>query len=236
MGHAALLLQSWRRLLFMHWPIPAAALRPLVPPALSIDEFQGTAYVGLVPFAVEAARPVGAPARFGLGFLETNVRTYVHRGGGEPGVFFFSLDAASGLATVGARLAFGLPYFWAAGESRATADGTDYRLRRRSRARPFVHVRYRVGDYVGPAVAGTLDHFLVERYVLHVQRGPTLWSVRVHHQPYPLFEVQVDALDDGLVAAAGIGDASGPPPVVHYASGVDVQIARPRIRRLRARQ
>jgi len=30
--------QSWRDLLFAHWPIDAAALRPLVPAGLAIQE------------------------------------------------------------------------------------------------------------------------------------------------------------------------------------------------------
>src|SRR3954471_20196193 len=103
--------QRWHSLLFLHWPVPEAVLRPLVPPALTIDCYDGVAYLGLIPFAIEEARPVGAPAALGLRFLETNIRTYVHLDGREPGIYFFSLDAASWNAVVGARLGFGLPYF-----------------------------------------------------------------------------------------------------------------------------
>src|SRR5919202_4385679 len=73
--------QRWHSLLFLHWPIPEAALRPLVPAELSIDLYDGVAYVGLIPFVVEQARPVQTPARLALGFAETNLRTYVHVGG-----------------------------------------------------------------------------------------------------------------------------------------------------------
>ena len=31
----------WRNLLFMHWPVPEEALRPLIPPALKLDTFDG---------------------------------------------------------------------------------------------------------------------------------------------------------------------------------------------------
>jgi hypothetical protein len=102
--------QRWHSLLFLHWPLPAAVLRPLVPAELSIDLYAGVAYVGLIPFVVEQARPA-VPPPLGLDFLETNVRTYVHLAGEDPGVYFFSLDAASLLAMVGARTGFGLPYF-----------------------------------------------------------------------------------------------------------------------------
>src|SRR5438094_831037 len=103
--------QRWRDLLFLHWPVPEAALRPVVPAALEIDLHEGTAYVGLVAFAMQDVRFRGMPDALALEFLETNVRTYVTRAGGDPGVFFFSLDAASRLAVHVARATFGLPYY-----------------------------------------------------------------------------------------------------------------------------
>ncbi|HYW88962.1 MAG TPA: DUF2071 domain-containing protein [Chloroflexota bacterium] len=220
--------QNWRQLLFVHWTVGAAELRPLVPGCLDIDEFDGTAYVGLVPFVVEAARPLGAPREMSLRFLETNVRTYVHVHGRDHGVYFFSLDAASLLAVVGARLGLGLPYFWASGEQHVSHTCTEYALRRRVGGTQRCNVRYRVSDFLGPAALGTLEHFLIERYVLHVQRGPTLWSVRVKHPPYALYAAQLLNLEDDLVSAAGLlprVDA----PLVHFAPGVDVAINAPRI-------
>ena len=96
--------QKWRELLFLHWPVPPEALRPLVPPQLELDLFEGTAYVGLVPFTMTGVRPVGLPPVRGLSsFHETNVRTYVHREGRDPGVWFFSLDAANRVAVALAR-------------------------------------------------------------------------------------------------------------------------------------
>src|SRR4051794_21833802 len=105
--------QNWRDLLFVHWPVAASELRQLVPRTLELDTYDGTTYVSLVPFRVEAARPVGAPLHVGLQFLEVNVRTYVRSQSGHPGVYFFSLDATSLLAVLGARVGLGLPYFWA---------------------------------------------------------------------------------------------------------------------------
>ena len=110
--------QRWRDLLFVHWPVPAASLRPLVPRRLEIDTFEGTAFLGIVPFAMEGVRFRGTPEALGMAFLETNVRTYVHVEGRDPGVYFFSLDAASLLAVVTARVTFGLPYFFADMEMR----------------------------------------------------------------------------------------------------------------------
>jgi uncharacterized protein YqjF (DUF2071 family) len=220
--------QNWRRLFFVHWAISPLALRPLVPDALTIDEFDGMAYVSLTPFAVEAARPVAAPAALGLDFLETNVRTYVHLNGAEPGVYFFSLDAASVLAVIGARGTLGLPYFWATGREHRRGNDVDYALRRRI-CSAGCHLQYQVGEYRGPAAPGTLDHFLIERYLLHVQRGPSLWTVHVHHRPYPLHDVRLVNMTESLVRAAGISGL-GEPSAIHFASGVDVEIFPPCIR------
>ncbi len=220
--------QRWRSLLFLHWPIPVEVLRPLVPSRLSIDVYDGTAYVGLTPFLVRGARPVGAPDALSLDFLETNVRTYVHIDGRDPGVYFFSLDAASLLAVVGARVALGLPYFHARMRMDYRDGVVDYRARRLVGSRPGLAVRYELGEPLGPAVPGTLEHFLIERYVLHVDRPIGLLTVRVHHAPYPLQRARVLTLDDSLIAADGLPEPLGLPPLVHYAAGVDVDVFPPR--------
>src|SRR5438045_5907004 len=108
----ALMRQDWHHLLFLHWEIPPQELQALVPPELTIDTFDGIAYVGLVPFTLTGVRPVGVPPMpWVSSFHEVNVRTYVHRGGRDPGVWFFSLDASSAIAVAAARAAYKLPYF-----------------------------------------------------------------------------------------------------------------------------
>ena len=103
--------QRWRDLLFLHWPIPVAILRPLIPRQLEIDTYDGVAYIGLVPFWMTGVRPNWAPAQSAFSFLETNVRTYVYSegcNGRDPGVYFFSLEAASAIAVAVARQVLGL--------------------------------------------------------------------------------------------------------------------------------
>jgi uncharacterized protein YqjF (DUF2071 family) len=224
--------QNWRRLLFLHWPVPVGNLRPLVPSCLGIDTYDGTAFVSLIAFVVEAARPLGTPPAIGLEFLETNVRTYVHVDGSEPGIFFFSLDAASFSAVIGARLTLGLPYYWAAGREHVRDNLVDYFVHRRTGSRPSARVRYYVGEHLGAAEPGSLDHFLIERYRLHLLRGASLWTVEVAHQPYPLQRAYVEAIEDQLMRAAKIRVPSDM-PLVHFASGVDVRVFAPRVRLLK---
>ena len=223
----------WADLLFLHWPVPTGELTALLPPGLELDTFEGQAYVGLVPFTMTGVRPVWTPAYPPLSnFHETNVRTYVHRSGLDPGVWFFSLDAANALAVRLARAWYGLPYHFA----RMT-------LERRPGAVPSLQYeseRLWPGPLPGrcsvtcsphgepaPAAAGTLDAFLVERYLLYSFNRDRLGMAQVHHSPYPLQRAEVHSLDESLLAAAGIRRPDTA-PLVHYAREVSVRVYSPR--------
>ena len=173
--------QIWRHLGFLHWPIDGAAIAALLPPGLDVDTFDGVAYVGLVPFTI----PLSRTPRLGLPiappFHEVNLRTYVHRGGRDPGVWFFSLDAASRLAVAGARLGYHLPYFHAR-MSLEISDGPSiaYRSRRLGDgASAELSVRYGPTGAAAQARTGSLEFFLFERYRLYASDGRALWSARV---------------------------------------------------------
>ncbi len=214
--------QSWRHLLFMHWPVPVAALRRVVPSCFDLDLHEGTAYVGVVPFAMRAVRPALLPAPLALDFLETNVRTYVLRRG-EPGVYFFSLEAASRLAVAAARASFALPYYFAKMTLDATTDVVRYRSERQ-RDGVTLEVAYRPGEQLGASQPGTLEHFLIERYLLFTERRGVPLRGQVHHPAYSVQRAEVLQVRDELVAAAGLPAISGPPSFAHYSAGVDVEV------------
>ncbi len=193
--------QRWRELLFLHWEVPAESVRPLVPRELELDLFGGRAYVGLVAFTMCGVRPVGLPpVRMLSNFHETNLRTYVHHAGRDPGVWFFSLDAANAIAVRLARRFFHLPYHHATMFlERELREGTDD-------SSPIVYAGVRLwpapvpasylirGEASGPAEParpGTLEHFLAERYILYSQGQDQLFQGRVHHRPYPLQPARV---------------------------------------------
>jgi hypothetical protein len=218
--------QSWRHLGFLHWEVAAEALRRLVPEALAIDTFDGRAFVGLVPFTMHGVRPAWSPALPGMSrFHEVNVRTYVHRGGREPGVYFFSLDAASRLAVIGARTFWRLPYHFAAMDLRQEGDAILYSSTRRwPGPKPAdCRLRYRPLGEATPARPDSLEHFLAERYLLYTTSRGRLLRGRVHHGPYPVQAAECPELHETLIQAAGITKPSDS-PLVHYAAGVDVEV------------
>jgi uncharacterized protein YqjF (DUF2071 family) len=206
----------------MHWSVPVEILRRLVPPELELDLYQNQAYVGVVPFEMEGVRPWWWPRLCAMSFLETNLRTYVSCDG-QPGIYFFSLEANSRLAVWGARAGWGLPYHYARASVKRTDVATEYESRR-SHHGPRHSVRYRVGVELGPSEPGTLQHFFLERYLLFVVRAGKIYSGQVHHVPYPAFDATVLEVQDELIAAAGFPAKVKPPEFAHYSPGVDVEV------------
>jgi uncharacterized protein YqjF (DUF2071 family) len=215
--------QSWCDLAFIHWPVPVALLRPLVPEALHVQEHGGTAFIGIVPFRMQGVMHRGLPDVPGISaFPELNVRTYVEHAG-KPGVWFLSLDATNPLAVWAARRFFHLPYHRAriaiTGDARS---GFDYRLERGDAVRFAGH--YAPRGEVCEAAPGSLEHFLTERYCLYAARPDgALECVDVHHVPWPLQRARLELRTCTMTAPWGIA-LDGPPAHVHFASRVDVVV------------
>jgi uncharacterized protein YqjF (DUF2071 family) len=217
-----LMTQSWHDLLFAHWPVDAGELRRLVPASLPLDLFDGQAWVGIVSFHMTNVAPRGMPALPGLSaFPELNVRTYVTLDG-KPGVYFFSLDAGSRLAVTTARSMFGLPYFHAEMQvERGSDDAVRYRSRRSEDGDAEFVARYRgIGPAASP-VAGTLVHFLTERYCLYTDQDGTPHRLEIHHPAWPLQAAEATIERNTMAVAAGI-TLPPTPPLVHFAKRQDM--------------
>lgn len=225
-GRPCLQYQTWRRLLFAHWPVPGAALRPHVPPELELQEFEGSAWLGAIPFRITGMRRRGLPAIPGLQSMnELNLRTYVTLRG-VPGVWFFSLDATNPFAVAGARLWYALPYFSARMSLRPDGDEivVDHaRTHRRAAAARF-SARYAATGPVTPAVRGSLTHFVTERYRLFARdRRGVIWKAEIHHRPWPLQPARADLDAQPLAATLGITLPSTPPHLA-YSERLDTMI------------
>ncbi|MBX3233961.1 MAG: DUF2071 domain-containing protein [Labilithrix sp.] len=216
--------QRWRELLFVHWSFDPEMVRKLVPRAFELDLWEGEAWVGLVPFRMEATRPSWLPRRAALDFLETNLRTYVHRDG-KPGVYFFSLEASSWLAVRAARLGWGLPYHHAEMTVVRDGDRVAFGSVRKSDPRATLDVVYDVGEELGPSELGTLEHFLLERYYLFVQHKDKVLTGQVHHVPYPARRAELVYLEENLCGTAGL--LNGRYRTTHYSDGVEVEVFGP---------
>lgn len=224
--------QRWNDLLFAHWPIPAQAMASLLPPGLEVDIFDNYAWAGVVPFRMDRVcfRAFGEQCITvpGTGeFCELNLRTYVRsRATGLPGVFFFSLDAGSALAVLGARTIFHLPYFLATmRQNRESGGALRYHSRRLFSTRNVEFwAKYRsLSPSPTRSAAGTLEHFLTERYCLFTSHRGRILVGDIHHLPWPLEPAEAEIARNSLPAAHGIV-LPKQPPVLHFARELQVYI------------
>jgi uncharacterized protein YqjF (DUF2071 family) len=217
--------QSWRDLLFAHWPVPASRLRALVPAPLEVEEHGGTSWVGVVPFRMAGVAPRPLPdLPYFSAFPELNLRLYVQLEG-KAGVWFISLDAANRAAVWGARRLFHLPYFHADMHVAAEANGpVAYRSERRAAVGGRVAFRgtYRPTSEVFTAKPGSLEHFLTERYCLFARTpAGAILRADIHHQPWPLQTAQAEIAENTVGDAQGV-PLGGPPALLHFSRRLDV--------------
>jgi hypothetical protein len=218
--------QTWHDLLFAHWRVPPARLQDVMPHAFQPDTFDGSAWVGIVPFHMSGVRLRGLPGFPGLSaFAEINLRTYVTVDG-KPGVFFWSLDAASAVAVAAARLWYRLPYFRARIAVAPARDRIRYASRRthsRTAEATFV-AEYGPAGAARPPQPGTIEHWLTERYCLYtLDRRQRVCRAEVHHLPWPLQPAAAEIERSTLAAAHGIV-LPPEPPLVHFSKRQDVRV------------
>ena len=217
---------SWGKLLFLHWPIRASELRPLIPERLTIDEADGMAWIGVVPFTMWGIRKIGCPPVPGQhAFHELNVRTYVHLDGQDPGVWFFSLDAAKRLPVAVARRFYRLPYYHARMHLEQVGKTIRYNSRRihRGAAPALFEATWEVGRERPETTPESLDFFLTERYWLYSAKGDDLYRARIHHNPWPLREAHLREWRSTMVDALELPEPNTVPRIA-YAEAIDVDV------------
>ena len=221
-GRPGVMFQRWLHLLFLHWAVDPEMLQRTLPQGLSVDTYEGRAWIGIVPFYMRHVRPVMLPLP-PSNFLELNLRTYVKDRHGVPGVWFYSLDANHRLAVWTARLFFGLPYQLAKMQAEWRPDEIRYSCQRCGSS-TLQEYRFLPSDDLGEAKLGSLEFFLIERYRLFSVRGTRLLTGRVYHSPYNLRKVVVSKFDKRLFQLDGLPIPPGSPNSVLYSAGVDVTI------------
>jgi hypothetical protein len=234
-----LLSQSCNDLLFAHFAIDPPTLRRLVPDALTLDLYDGVAWLTVSPSSISHMRPSGIPALPGLSFFQqVNLRTYVTVQG-KPGLYYFSVDTGSLSAVWFARVFFRMQY-WHSGIQISGAT-----LQARKPETPTIH--FRSSRLHGPAAIegsakfeveyapegeprlarrGSLDEFLVERYCVYSLNRRRLYRTEVHHQPWPLQPVRVKIRANSLAEPFGL-ELPIVPDVCHFSRSLKMLVWAP---------
>ncbi len=222
----AIMRQRWAGLLFLHWPVDAALIAERLPKGLHVDTFDGKAWLGVVPFFMARVRPSGLPPLPWLSwFKELNLRTYVYDDDGNAGVWFFSLDCNQPLAVEIARRCFHLPYEHAKMRATIRNNRIEYHSRRRMIGANDAEFIYENPLDPRPAQPGTLEWFLVERYLLFSSNpAGEIFNGRVHHLPYQISPGGCSRFSAEPIQLNGFPAPTDPPSSVLIAAAVDVSI------------
>ena len=223
-----LLRAAWETLAFVHWRVDPARVQALLPEGLTVDTYDGDAWVGLVPFVMADIRPLGVrvlPARMASS-PETNLRTYVRGPDGRDGVWFLSLDIGSGALAGVLRSAVGAPYHKGHLTVEPRDDSVAY-AGKRAGGGPSYRLRVRPGEPITPT---ELETWLTGRWRAYTVHVGNLLATPLEHEPWQLRRAHVEDLCQDLTATARIDGLSE--PLVHYADRVGhVRVGRPRLLR-----
>lgn len=213
--------QDWTDLGFLHVAVSPRAVGALLPPGLTVDCHDGTAWVGIVPFRLHVAGPRGGAWPWLGAFPELNVRTYV-TGPEGPGIAFLSLDAPRLAAVAAARAAYHIGYRWSRMRMHVSGDVVTYSSRHRC---ADADIALRVHDRVGGVTA--LEQFLTARWRLYGWRGRGLWTATVEHEPWPLRRAGLLRFRQTLLDPLGIVPLRGDVQVL-FSPGVHARMSAPR--------
>lgn len=236
------MVQIWRDLLFAHWKVDPEYLRPFVPAQLALDTFDGRAWIAVTPLLMTNVRPRSIPPIPGVSkFPELNVRTYVSFNG-KSGVYFFSLDATSIPAIAGARMVYGLPYFYSRMMADRVGGEINYYCHRidADRHRPEFHgnaapdpdmlrtegtfrARYWTTSPPSHSLPGSLEYFLTERYCLYAVVRQRVYRSDIHHLPWPLQTAEAAIECNTMARADGI-ELPDEQPMTHFARELTVLV------------
>lgn len=198
-------------------------MRELVPAELELDTFDGSAWIGVVPFRMLIKPRMFPGIPTASHFPELNVRTYVkHRG--KPGVWFISLDAQSRLAVWGARTWFDLPYHYARMDAQCDGESVRYTSHRVSHKPVAFEAEYGPAGQLELAAPGSLEHWLTERYCLFARRSSGEYRVgEIHHPPWPLQPAKAEIRINTMLDPLGIATPEVPPHLI-FAKAIDVAL------------
>ena len=205
--------QEWNKAIFLHWKVDSDELRKFVPEEMSIDVFEGQAWVSLVAFSMEKIRPRNLPHFSPVSnFIEINVRTYASYKQ-KPGVYFLSIEGGRRISCQLAKSLSQLPYRYS-----EMKKANNFYCSEHLQFGDKLEVNYTVGEKVENKTS--IDYWLTERYALFQESPGFISEFETHHIEWPIYEAQIDKLE---LEYPRFGEMlNKQPDLVHYSPGVKV--------------
>lgn len=186
----------WSNLALLNFAVPDELLRPRLPPDLTLDYFDGAAYVSLVAFDFTQTRVKGVRWPGHVDFPEINLRFYV-RCGAERGVVFIREYVPRRMISLIARHLYDEPY--ACAPMRSRVDRFDGGLRVEHELEVGGRTNRVVVEGVDPPLMAPPDsleaHFKEHRWGFGVDRAGNPTYYEVDHPPWFCYRVAECRLD-----------------------------------------
>lgn len=194
----------WENLFLVTYAVPPALLEPRLPPGLTLDVRDGSAFVSLVAFEFLDTRVLGIPWPGYRNFAELNLRFYV-RHGEQRGVVFVREFVPQRLVAAIARWLYNEPYLAAPLTARREATADHLRLEFRLRHAGREHRIEVTGGL--PACRtdhGSIEHFFKEHsWGFGRTRAGALLRYQVDHPIWDVYPVRDYRLDVDFAALYG---------------------------------
>jgi uncharacterized protein YqjF (DUF2071 family) len=223
-----MLIQHWRDVVFLHWPVEPRRVAPLLPRSVVPDLVDGRTYVGLIALRMCRVGLPGLAVPYLGWFPEVNVRVYSVGPDGRRGVVFLSLDAARLIPAMIGRIGLRLPYLWSRIRVSRERGTVSYASSRRWPGPAGACLRLTVDVGEPMTSPSSLEHFLTARWGLHVRwYGAESLYVPNEHPAWPLHRATLRGLDENLISATGLPTPTEEPVSVLYAPEVGVRAGSP---------
>lgn len=184
------LFQSWRHNVFQHWVIDPHKIRPLLPKGLTLDTYEGNAWLSVVLLEVTKAHPRWLPPLpMIFNCLQINIRTYVLDERGKPGVYFLRIGTDNSWAKWGMKLFYQLPTERARISLKQDLGGWSYHIMNEVHKTDEwqLHAKYQPCHHIFQAEMETLEYWLTERYCMY---NANSMVAEIHHQPWRLQQTE----------------------------------------------
>lgn len=201
---------TWRHGLFVHWPVDPDALRPHVPDQLTLETWEGNAWLSVLPFVLTNVGIRGMPSIARIAFPELNVRTYVNYRG-DSGLFFFSIDVGSPLlAALVSRTR--LPVHYANMRVSGSEDGIVFSSRREPSYPTtatdgldddfgWFAATYRPDGEVFRPDPDTFEYWTAERRRFYAPEAEGVLMAEIAHERWPLQPAEVTIHENTMFEA-----------------------------------
>lgn len=213
--------QTWHDLLFAHYPVKLELLQKLVPPVIQLDSYNGSAWIGIVPFHVQNHRARLLPPIPGIDrFSQLNIRTYVTVNG-KRGVYFIRVDMNHLIAGVLAKTFYYMPFQAATIKMKQNDQTIHFNSQKNGQHQFEFQCKYKPITLPFYAAKGSFEQWLVERYSFYAlnKKGEVVRS-DILHDYWPLQLVEGEISNHSILLNVGIQVAKDE-PILHYAKKME---------------